>query len=304
MSAALDGAALEHDTLYDMHYADRRMVGDWITWGVHTRRWRPDTCGCYAGHARRWLDHLRERGIQARRATADDVRRYLDDNYRHPASRDQVRTAIVAFYDWMRELGKVKANPAREVARIPNNGSLPRSLEAADVVRVFEVAREHGADRYLLAHLYAYAALRRDEVRTLQWGDFHDGINWVRFHEKGGQERVVPLHPEARQAVMLWQASCPSPRWVFPSPYKPHQPISRATVNAWFRSIGDDAGVYVTPHMLRHSAATELLRAGRSLAEVMDLLGHKSLSSTTRYVRSRPEHVADAVSALPWKAHP
>lgn len=298
----LDGGWLEHDTLFDMHHADRRMVGDWITWGVHTRRWRPDTCSCYRGHARRWLDHLREGGVQARRASAADIRRYLDDHYRNPASRDQVRTAIVALYDWMRELGKVKANPAREVARIPDSGSLPRSLEAADVVRVFEAARRIGGDRNLLAHLYAYAAVRRDEARTLQWGAFEDAANWLRFTEKGGQERVVPLHPEARRAVMLWQASCPSPRWVFPSPRKPHQPVCRATINAWFGAIGDEAGVYVTPHMLRHSAATELLRAGRSLAEVMDLLGHRSLSSTTRYVRSRPQHVADAVSSLPWSS--
>lgn len=284
-----------------MHDSDRRLLDAWISWGVQTRRWRPDTCAVYRGHARRWLAHLRDRRLPARRATADDVRRWLDTS-RHPGTRDGHRTALVALYDHLRELGKVRTNPARDVPRIPQRASLPRSLTIDEVVAVFDAARSLGPDKALLVHLYAYAALRRDEARTLRWPDLEDGAQWVRFHEKGGQQRVVPLHVEARRAAMVWSVACASPHWVFPSPLKPHQPVCRATVNKWFQRVADDAGVYVTPHMLRHSAATELLRAGRSLAEVMDLLGHKSLSSTTRYVRSRPQHVADAVSTLPWSA--
>ena len=105
-------------------------------------------------------------------------------------------------------------------------------------------------------------------------------------------ERLVPADPELRQIVeriLALRASAP------PSDLAKSQPLllprsRRQTLDKTLRSVlaqtAKRAGCFshVTPHRLRHSFATEMLRLGVSLPALMQLLGHKDIRMTLRYV--------------------
>ena len=80
------------------------------------------------------------------------------------------------------------------------------------------------------------------------------------------------------------------------------RPITSTTIQALVRQHAKAAGlsVKVSPHTLRHTCATHLLRGGADIRHVQKLLGHSSIQSTERYTRVFPKDLAVAVK----KAHP
>jgi site-specific recombinase XerD len=62
-------------------------------------------------------------------------------------------------------------------------------------------------------------------------------------------------------------------------------PITASAITARLKVIGENAGMNVRPHMLRHACATHLLRGRADIRHIQKLLGHKSLRTTERYTR-------------------
>jgi integrase/recombinase XerC len=111
----------------------------------------------------------------------------------------------------------------------------------------------------------------------------------LRVTGKGGKQRVVPLLPIVRAAVVDYLAKCP---WTLARDDAVFRgakggPLSqgmvqKATARARV-SLGLPASA--TPHALRHSFATHLLGAGADLRSLQELLGHASLGSTQIYTK-------------------
>jgi site-specific recombinase XerD len=82
-----------------------------------------------------------------------------------------------------------------------------------------------------------------------------------------------------------WKRTRP-PQWLFPGP-DPSKPITTRSLQRALRSVADAAGLddEVTVHTLRHSFATHLLERGVDIRVIQDLLGHRQITSTTRYAR-------------------
>jgi integrase/recombinase XerD len=90
-------------------------------------------------------------------------------------------------------------------------------------------------------------------------------------------------------------------RSVFMRVRAPHGPLTRGAVKQIVSHAGRRAGVEnATPHALRHTAATELLRAGAPLSEIAQLLRHRYLSSTAIYAKVDREALRSL--ARPWPA--
>jgi site-specific recombinase XerD len=159
-------------------------------------------------------------------------------------------------------------------------------------------------DRLLLA-LMAYAGLRRSELLGLDWDDVDLSRRLLRVRKaKGGRQRTIPIHP----------ALAP----LFAEYYGTHVPLTEqavfvgvqgnrlhyAQLGQTFRYYVDAAGVNerkrVTPHMLRHVFASELLRASANLRQIQELLGHKHLDSTQRYTRVNVHELRGAIKRLRW----
>jgi site-specific recombinase XerD len=277
-----------------------REVADFLTWGRRRRRWADTTVEGYRLRIESWIAHCRANRIRLTRATRADVAGWLDSLYPGPATHSQARTAAVAFYDYLVSAGRVSANPARRIERLPQRRSVPRALDPDQVRAVLTAASRYGTKRHCYIGLLFYAGLRRSEACRVRWADLEGEDGWLRVLGKGGHERVVPVCPELRGLVLAHRSANPSRLWLFAGQY-PGDPVSVSTATRWTRQVLDDAGLpHVTGHQARHSFATSMLQAGWDAATVGQALGHVDLSATTRYTRARSDRVAEAVQSLPW----
>jgi integrase/recombinase XerD len=114
-------------------------------------------------------------------------------------------------------------------------------------------------------------------------------------HGKGVRDRVVLLGQNACQWVRQYVEQVRS-RWSPPhrnepalwlSSHAPHQPLKSQVIEVMVRRYGKLAGLSkrVTPHLWRHTCATHLVQNQANLRHVQDLLGHRSLATTERYLR-------------------
>ena len=114
-----------------------------------------------------------------------------------------------------------------------------------------------------------------------------DNINFVRA--KGGVERIVHVNKELMQWYSAYlideypdDLDCDFVFVVTKAPGKGKigNPLSYQTVNSLFRRLAKKTGIEVNPHLLRHTHATELIRAGWDMSYVQKRLGHADIQTT------------------------
>jgi integrase/recombinase XerD len=179
---------------------------------------------------------------------------------------------------------------------------LPVVLSAAEVVQFFAALR---SVKYRTLLMTAYATgLRLSEVLHLQVSDIDSQRRVIRVHlGKGHKDREVMLSPKLLELLRQYWRQYRPPSWLFPSPGG-QRPLSPSTVQRVCLEARRDSGLgkKVSSHSLRHSFATHLLEAGVDLRTIQLLLGHRSLSTTARYLHvSKASLVATAspLDALP-----
>ena len=195
---------------------------------------------------------------------------------------------------------------------LPKVSKLPRVvLSEAQARRLMEAASPYTPvgkrNRALLETLYG-AGLRRAECAGLQLRDLDlaQGTLFVRLG-KGKKDRVVPFAGEAKAALDRYleegrPALLKDTREQALFLANQGGPLSTAAIEAIVRSTARAAGLKprVSPHVLRHTYATHLVRGGADIRHVQALLGHKALSSTAIYTRVFPKDLQDTLA----KAHP
>jgi site-specific recombinase XerD len=173
---------------------------------------------------------------------------------------------------------------------------LPTVLSIEEVTR-FLAAVPDQKMRAVMVTAYA-TGLRVFEVVALRVLDIDNQRMVLRVAEgKGAKERLVMLSPKLLELLRAyWKVEHSRSEWLFPG-RDPAVHISIRSVQLACQIARDAAriGKHITMHTLRHSFATHLLEAGTDLCTIKLLLGHRSLSTTARYL-----HVATStVCAVP-----
>ena len=150
--------------------------------------------------------------------------------------------------------------------------------------------------------LALHTGCRKQELLGLEWKrvDLQRNLFFLEAeHTKGARRRSVPLNRTARSALMsrmcFRSEQCPGSAWVFA-----HKNGKRITdVKKSFKTSIRIAGITdFRIHDLRHTCAAWLVTEGVALAEVRDLLGHRSVTMTEKYAHLAPENVRAAVAML------
>jgi integrase/recombinase XerD len=169
---------------------------------------------------------------------------------------------------------------------------LPHYLSEEETHRLFEAVHSSPRD-YAILHVLAFSGLRLGELCRLTFEDieFDRGILHVRSG-KGDKDREVLIEEKTRDAIERYLADrklagIESPRLF---------PVSPVTVERMVRRAAKLAGLsqHVTPHVLRHTLATALLRRGCDIRYIQKLLGHASVATTQIYTHVDTQALREA----------
>lgn len=270
----------------------RAYVADVVSLLVHaTRLGRLDPTRLDLAVFRSWL---------ARRRTGGAARASLA---RHAA-------AARTFSTWAYRTGLLPSDIASELASPQVRRDLPEVLRPEHAAAVVEAPGEEAAplvlrDRVVLEMLYA-TGVRVSELCGLDRVDVDVSRQVVQVLGKGGRERTVPYGARAAVALDDWLrlgrlplvgAASGEALLLGARGGRLHPTVVRRLVARHARAVAAPA---VSPHGLRHGAATHLLEGGADLRSVQEFLGHASLGSTQIYT-----HVSvDRLRAAYRQAHP
>lgn len=190
------------------------------------------------------------------------------------------------------------------VARWSGTG-LPRGLSPGQVKALLascDRRRVTGRRDYAILVLLVRLGLRAAEVAALRLEDIDWRAGEIVVRGKGRTEERLPLPSDVGKAVAAYlrrgRPRRPE-REVFLRASAPLRGLSPDGVSEVVRAASERAGVgSFGAHRLRHTAGTEMLRAGASLPEVAQVLRHRSVATTAIY--AKVDHLALRELAMPW----
>jgi site-specific recombinase XerD len=218
----------------------------------------------------------------------DHIRQY----HLHLLSRHASRSALVITVAALRFVYTVTLRRPWSVERLPYprpQRTLPVVLSRAEVAH-FLAAIPRLKHRALLTTVYA-AGLRVSEVVALKVSDIDSQRMVIRVRQgKGAKDRYVVLSPRLLPLLRTYWTTCHPTEWLFPGRVPGH-PLTTRQVTRICHEVRQQAGLTkaVSAHTLRHSFATHLLEAGTDLRSIQLLLGHRSLTTTARYLHVSPQ---------------
>lgn len=211
--------------------------------------------------------------------------------------------AIRGFHRFLVAEGLEERDPSTLVDAPRRPRALPKALTVEETIAVVEApdpATPAGRrDRALLEFLYGTGA-RVSEAITLDELDLDLDEGSALVTGKGDKQRLVPLGGAACRAIAAWLPdravlrTARSGRAVFLNLRGGR--LTRQGVWEIVRIAADRAGMppgSVSPHVLRHSAATHMVEGGADLRTVQEMLGHASISTTQVYTRVSPRHLLE-----------
>lgn len=294
-------------------------LDDFISFIARVEGLSPETVRAYEGQLEAYGSWSERAGVDGLHPTARDLRRYLAELKAAayaPRTIAAHLSAIRSFFRWC-ELEGIVENAAALTIQTPQ---IPRTLpvtltaqQVADLMSAPDRTTPEGLRDACMLELFYATGARIAELARLDVDSIDPVDRTVRLFGKGSKERIVPVYRAALDALaryletgrpaLLAAATARDPssqRALFIS--KRGARMDASALRYRFRTLVRRAGLPadVTPHVMRHTFATDLLSGGADLRSVQELLGHASLSTTQLYTHLTPERLKDAVR----RAHP
>lgn len=245
-----------------------------------------------------WFDGANGQVVTPCLVTAVDLREYqshmLAVRGLKPSTVNRRIAAIRAWLRWAKGAGHIQDSPRfpRWIA-IPQVA--PKALEKVEEARYLRMLERAGCLRdHALVALMLYAGLRVGEAVKVKVDEVHIGERKGRVvvrSGKGMKRREIPLGAEARSMVRPWLCAVTG-EWLLPG-IDGH--LSTRAAQEAVRKYAYLAHLEVTPHVLRHTFATRLLRSGVDIVTVAALLGHARIDTTARYTQPKWSDLEKAV---------
>lgn len=280
---------------------DPPLITSFCEWMRRHRGSADDTLSGYCLVLRAFLSRI---GDDARGYDARILRSFVLDYGRGkgklvPQAMRQFLRFLVA--EGLCPVGLDKAIPTVAHWRL---SSLPRYLPKDDVERVIAASSGSARDRAMLL-LMSRLGLRNGDVRELRLGDIDWQRGRIRVVGKSRREALLPLPQDVGDALLAYIESERPPGLsdhVFFRKAAPIQPLGRDTARGMVRTIIFRAGIEDPPsrgcHLLRHSAATDMLRRGMPLEDIGILLRHRFRETTEIYAKVDIDALREV--AQPW----
>jgi integrase/recombinase XerD len=210
--------------------------------------------------------------------------------YENKRTLNRKLSSINAFFDFCYKSHFKEKRNKLQAAKIPK--MLPKFLSYEDIQKALALIDRSKwiglRDYALILFLYASGA-RISECLAIKRSDIEGEWLYIR-HAKGEKERVVPLAGPAQEAIEVYLRERPFESEYIWTNYQKKQLSRISAYKITQKYLG------VSPHVLRHSYATSLIRGGADLRVVQELLGHASLLTTQIYTHIQREDLKDTVA--------
>lgn len=287
------------------------LVAAFRGWLASERGLAAETVRCYGNHAHTFLVWLGEpleqvlADLEAGTVTAFMV------GHCEQVSCANAKASVTAVRALLRFLHLTGQVPTALVGAVPavagwRQASLPRGLETGQAERLLDACDRStavGRRDYAVLMLLAQLGLRGAEVAALKLIDIDWHAGEIVVHGKAARLDRLPLPVAAGEALAGYLIEG-RPRCqhgaVFITARAPHRQITGGSVRAIMARACARAGLpRLGAHRLRHALATDLLRAGSSLAEVGQVLRHRSPLATSIYAKVDERSLAALVRTWP-----
>lgn len=265
------------------------------------------TIRSYKWHLRKFFAYLLEMDMadihEVTSKVILDYQKHLFYSENTRGRQDTIRTqnnhlkVVKDFFRFLYEEDYISHNPAKEILYAKTPQSLPKIIltkqEAKKIIQQPDVNTLLGyRDRSILELLYS-TGIRRDELRNLTIEDVDYQEGYLRVNKgKGDKDRVVPLGRIACRYLENYIKGirpefCNSRNNSTLFLSKKGNKISKNVAGWLIEKYVKQANIkkHVTCHTFRHTCATHMVRNRANLRHVQEMLGHRSLNTTQKYIQ-------------------
>ena len=245
--------------------------------------------------------------------SSNDIKEYIDNldrNLYSVSTKARKIASMSSFFKFLYDENEIQSDPCEHISTPKLSRSLPSTLSEQEIDALFDAIRGTKADDYrdraMFELMYA-SGIRVSELISCDIDSIDLNQNLIRVIGKGSKERILPIHSVASKLLNEYiihgrpdQEIDTSGQALFLN--KNGKRLTRQ--GFWLilnrRSLKAGLTREVTPHLLRHSFATHLLKGGAPLRHVQELLGHSDISTTQIYTHLSNDHLKKEYN----KAHP
>ena len=247
-----------------------------------------------------------------KKCSSSTVKRYLYKNFSNKKSRSQARSisALKSFFNYLLFEGEIHSSPLNDIESPKIENKLPEVLTEDEIKRLISsvnVDSEFGQRNKTIIEVLYGTGIRVSELIELKMSNIFFNENILKVTGKGNKERFVPLGKIALIEIKKYlnnrdklKINSKFSDILFLNRYG--RQLTRSMI---FKVINDSSrnakiDKKISPHTLRHSYATHLLKNGADLRTIQLILGHESITTTEIYTHLDTFHLEDVLK----KYHP
>ena len=224
--------------------------------------------------------------------TPQDIREYLKHiSNLSPRTISHNLSSLKSLYNYLEMINLTNSNPTNEINRPKLESKMPTYLTLDEVSKLLDIKVENeynARDKAILELLYS-SGIRISELTTMELSNIDLDECLIRIMGKGSKERIIPLGDYAINALNDYLNNYRDKLNKLNSTYvflnNRGGQLSRQFIFKTIKNYAIKKGISknISPHTLRHTFATHLLKNGADLRIIQELLGHENLSTTQIY---------------------
>lgn len=261
------------------------------------RNYSPNTLAAYQNDLSWLLSFCEQQEMNPLDMQLEDLQHFAVQLHEHqigPTSQARILSGIRSFYKYLLLSGEIEQDPT-ELLESPHLGErLPEVLSTDEIDQIqksIDLSKPEGQRNKTIIEVLFSCGLRVSELVNLKLSNLYLEEGFVRVMGKGSKERLVPISSKAIRELKYWfvdrnlmKIQQGEEDYVFLNRRGKH--LTRTMILIMLKRQAVAAGITktISPHTLRHSFATELLKGGADLRAIQAMLGHESIGTTELYM--------------------
>ncbi len=286
------------------------LINSFLSYLAVERGLSKNTVESYRLDLKGFNEFLKNRGISLETFRKQEIIDYIShkrDNGIAASSICRLVSSVKGFTKFL-IIEKIISDDPTETIKTPEKWQrVPKALsfdEIRELLDINENSSSYLRDTAMLELMYS-SGLRVSEIISLKVNNINYEGGFLRVMGKGSKERVVPLNERAKEKIQKYVLQLRHK--LLKNKQSPYLfltnrglPMTRQRFWQALKRLADQAGIRISPHVIRHSFATHLLDGGADLRSVQKMLGHSDISTTQVYTKVS----TDRIKKVYYQYHP